>query len=101
MASDEPAGSDVTDLAGNDAAAAEPMGAPAAEPLGAPMVEPIGAPVAEPIDAPAAEPVSVLAELVARHRPDSRRLRRLIALLTEEPLDTATLVQRSALPRQR
>jgi predicted methyltransferase len=48
----------------------------------------------------AAAPISVLAELVARHRPDSRRLRHLVALLTEEPLDTASLVQRCALPRQ-
>jgi N4-bis(aminopropyl)spermidine synthase len=51
-------------------------------------------------DAAPAEPISVLAELVARHRPDSRRLRRLVALLTEEPLDLASLIQRSALPRQ-
>jgi len=51
-------------------------------------------------DAAPAEPMSVLAELVAQHRPDSRRLRRLVALLTEEPLDLASLVERSALPRQ-
>ena len=76
MAADEPAGSDVTDLAGNDDAAAEPT------------------------DPATAEPITAVAELVARHRPDSRRLRRLVALLTEEPLDTASLVQRSALPRQ-
>ena len=51
-------------------------------------------------DAASAEPISVLADLVARHRPDSRRLRYLIGLLTEEPLDLAALVERSALPRQ-
>ena len=47
----------------------------------------------------AAAPISALAELVARHRPDSRRLRHLVALLTGEPLDMAALVQRSGLPR--
>jgi N4-bis(aminopropyl)spermidine synthase len=47
-----------------------------------------------------AEPVSVLAQLVARYRPDSRPLRHLVALLTEEPQDIASLVQRCALPRQ-
>ena len=51
-------------------------------------------------DAASAEPISVLAELVARHRPDSRRLRYLIGLLTEEQLDLAALVERCALPRQ-
>ena len=51
-------------------------------------------------DAVPAEPIAVLAELVARHRPDSRRLRHLVALLTEEPLDLASLVRRCALPRQ-
>jgi hypothetical protein len=51
-------------------------------------------------DAASAEPISVLADLVARHRPDSRRLRYLIGLLTEEQLDLAALVERSALPRQ-
>jgi N4-bis(aminopropyl)spermidine synthase len=49
--------------------------------------------------AAAAAPISALAELVARYRPDSRRLRHLVALLTGEPLDTAALVQRSGLPR--
>src|ERR1700690_1778658 len=58
------------------------------------------------IDAPAGtdsgppEPISVLAELVARHRPDSRRIRQLIALLTAEPMNLAALIQRSALPRK-
>jgi N4-bis(aminopropyl)spermidine synthase len=51
-------------------------------------------------DTAPAEPISVLAELIARYRPDSRRLRHLVALLTEEPLDLATLVRRCALPRQ-
>ena len=50
--------------------------------------------------AAAAAPISVLAELLARHRPDSRRLRHLVALLTEQPLDAASLVQHSGLPRQ-
>jgi Branched-chain polyamine synthase A C-terminal domain len=44
--------------------------------------------------------VDALAELVAARRPDSRRLRRLVALLTGEPLDLAALVQRSALSRR-
>ena len=47
-----------------------------------------------------AEPLDVLGDLVAAHRPDSRRLRRLLALLTEEPLDLAALVQRSTLSRR-
>ena len=51
-------------------------------------------------DAASAEPISAVAELVARHRPDSRRLRYLIGLLTEEQLDLAALVERCALPRQ-
>ena len=49
--------------------------------------------------AAAAAPISALAELVARQRPDSRRLRHLVALLTGEPLEVAALVQRSGLPR--
>ncbi len=44
--------------------------------------------------------MDVLDALLASRRPDTRRLRRLIGLLTEEPLDLAALVQRSALPRQ-
>ncbi len=47
-----------------------------------------------------AEPMDAVGELVARRRPDSRRLRRLVALLTGEPLDIASLVQRSTLPRR-
>ena len=47
-----------------------------------------------------AEPISALAELIERYRPASRPLRRLVALLTDEPLDLSALVQRSALPRQ-
>lgn len=46
------------------------------------------------------DPVSAVAELVARHRPDSRRIRHLLALLTGEPMNLAALVQRSALPRR-
>jgi predicted methyltransferase len=87
MAADEPAGG---------GAAAEPMSA-AAEPMSA-AAEPMSA-AAEPMSA-AVEPMSGLAELLARHRPDSRRLRHLIALLTQQPLDLASLIQRSALPRQ-
>ncbi len=49
-------------------------------------------------DDPAA--ISAVAGLVASYRPDSRRLRCLIALLTGEPMDLAALVQRAALPRQ-
>src|ERR1700690_2523718 len=58
------------------------------------------------IDAPAGtdsgppEPISVLAELVAPHRPNSRRIRQLLALLTAEPMNLAALIQRSALPRK-
>jgi branched-chain polyamine synthase A-like protein len=48
----------------------------------------------------AAAPVDAVAELIWRCRPDTRRLRRLVALLTGQPLDLAALVQRSALPRQ-
>src|SRR5262249_26385342 len=47
-----------------------------------------------------AGPVAVLADMVARQRPDSRRLRQLIAILTEGPQDLAALVERCALPRQ-
>lgn len=49
-------------------------------------------------DAPA--PVAALAELMARQRPATRRLRRVVALLTEGPRDLAALVRLSALPRQ-
>jgi hypothetical protein len=45
-------------------------------------------------------PLDALGDLVAAYRPDSRRLRRLVALLTEEPLDLASLVQRSTLSRR-
>ncbi len=48
----------------------------------------------------AVQPLTALTELVAARRPDSRRLRRLVALLTGEPLDLAALVQRSALSRR-
>ena len=44
--------------------------------------------------------VTAVADMVARQRPDSRRLRQLIAILTEEPQDVAALVERCALPRQ-
>jgi AraC-like DNA-binding protein len=47
-----------------------------------------------------AQSLTALTELVAARRPDSRRLRRLIALLTGEPLDLAALVQQSALSRR-
>ena len=47
-----------------------------------------------------AEVMSEVADLVAEHRPRSRPLRRLIALLTGEPATLAALIQRSALPRQ-
>ena len=46
------------------------------------------------------QPIDALGELVAARRPDSRRLRRLVALLTTEPLDLAALVQRSTLSRR-
>ncbi|MGI8450460.1 MAG: bis-aminopropyl spermidine synthase family protein, partial [Streptosporangiaceae bacterium] len=46
-----------------------------------------------------AGPLSALDDLVARQRPGSRRLRRAIALLTEQPLDLASLVQQSGLAR--
>src|SRR5438045_2448892 len=46
------------------------------------------------------EPMLAVADLIARHRPRSRRLRRLIALLTGEPMSMASLIRRSALPRQ-
>src|SRR5260370_17490409 len=45
-------------------------------------------------------PVTVLAEMGARQRPDGRRLRQLIAILTEGPQDVTALVERCALPRQ-
>ena len=48
----------------------------------------------------ASGPVTAVADVVARQRPDSRRLRQLIAILTEEPQDVAALVERCALPRQ-
>lgn len=47
-----------------------------------------------------AEPTDAVAALVDAYRPDSRRLRELVCLLTEEPADLATLVRRSALPRR-
>jgi len=37
---------------------------------------------------------------MARQRPATRRLRRLVALLTGRPRDMAELIQLSALPRQ-
>jgi predicted methyltransferase len=46
------------------------------------------------------EPMSAVAELIAEHRPRSRRVRLLIALLTGHPMTLASLIQRSALPRQ-
>jgi predicted methyltransferase len=56
-------------------------------------------------DLPSPEPTAVaqlsaLADLIARHRPASRRLRRLVALLTAQPRDLASLVRQTALPRQ-
>ena len=42
----------------------------------------------------------MLADLIYRHRPVSRRLRRLVAILTLQPRDLAALVQQSALPRK-
>jgi len=44
--------------------------------------------------------VSVLADLIEAHRPATRRLRHLVALLTRQPRDLAALVRQSALPRQ-
>jgi N4-bis(aminopropyl)spermidine synthase len=44
--------------------------------------------------------VSVLADLIEAHRPATRRLRHLVAMLTLQPRDLAALVQQSALPRQ-
>src|SRR5258708_5682893 len=44
--------------------------------------------------------VSGLEDLMARQRPATRRLRRLVALLTGRPRDMAELIQLSALPRQ-
>jgi predicted methyltransferase len=54
-------------------------------------------PRTEPVPA---EPVSALAEMIAQYRPASRGLRRLVALLTGQPRDLASLVQESGLPRQ-
>jgi len=42
----------------------------------------------------------VLADLIDAHRPATRRLRHLVALLTRQPRDLAALVRQSALPRQ-
>jgi N4-bis(aminopropyl)spermidine synthase len=47
-----------------------------------------------------AAPISAVADLLAEHRPRTRALRRLIALLTGEPATLAALIQGSALPRQ-
>lgn len=47
-----------------------------------------------------AEPIDEVAALIDAYRPDSRRLRELVCLLTEGPSDLATLVRRSALPRR-
>src|SRR5215467_7052490 len=49
---------------------------------------------------PPAAGVAAVADLIDRHRPASRRLRRLVAILTEQPHDLATLVRLTALPRQ-
>ncbi len=46
------------------------------------------------------EPIDEVAALIDAYRPDSRRLRELVCLLTEGPADLATLVRRSALPRR-
>jgi N4-bis(aminopropyl)spermidine synthase len=45
-------------------------------------------------------PIAEVAAIVAEHRPDSRRLRQLVCLLTERPMDLAALVRQSALPRK-
>jgi predicted methyltransferase len=44
--------------------------------------------------------MQAVADLIGRHRPRSRPLRQLIALLTGDPAPLASLIQRSALPRQ-
>ena len=49
---------------------------------------------------PSAAGVAAVADIIDRHRPASRRLRRLVAILTEQPHDLATLVRLTALPRQ-
>ncbi len=48
----------------------------------------------------AAGPIDEVSALIDAYRPDSRRLRELVCLLTEGPADLATLVRRSALPRR-
>jgi hypothetical protein len=51
-------------------------------------------------DGEAAGPAAAVAALIEEYRPDSRRLRHLICLLTGQPMDLAGLVQRCALPRR-
>jgi predicted methyltransferase len=47
-----------------------------------------------------AKPIDEVAALLDGYRPDGRRLREVVCLLTEGPSDLATLVRRSALPRR-
>jgi Branched-chain polyamine synthase A C-terminal domain len=51
-------------------------------------------------EAGAPAPITAVQDLVAARRPDSRRLRELIALLTDGPRDLAALIRCSALPRR-
>ncbi len=65
-------------------------------PAPGPAPAPPGPPAPGPAPAPGA---AALADLIARQRPATRRLRGLVARLTEEPRDLAALVRQSALPR--